>query len=86
MYLRRPQGIMLQILLIMLFQISLNNPSLCSLLFFYARHYYYYFIVPIANNTMHKCCNVKLQVVYDNITHVMLYYYESFNMHCIAKW
>ena len=42
-------------------------------------------IVPIANNTMHKCCIVKLQVVYDNITHVMLYYYESFNMHCIAK-
>ena len=37
---------------------------------------------------MHKCCNVKLQVVYVNITHVMLYYYyyESFNMHCIVKW
>ena len=30
----RPQGIMLQILLIMLFRISLKNPSLCSLLFF----------------------------------------------------
>ena len=37
---------------------------------------YYYSIVPIANNTMHKCCNVKLQIVYDNITHVMLYYYK----------
>ena len=70
----RPQGIMLQILLIMLFQIliSLKNPSLYS---FYACHYYYYSIVSIAVNTVHKCCNVKLQVVYDNITHVMLYYY-----------
>ena len=25
---------------------------------------------------MHKCCYVKLQVVFDNITHVMLYYYK----------
>ena len=33
--LARPQGIMLQILLIMLFQISQKNPSLCSLLFFF---------------------------------------------------
>ena len=70
----RPQGIMLQILLIMLFRISLKNPSLCSLLFFYAPHCYYYSIVPIVNNTMHKCWNVKIQVVYNNNTNVMLYY------------
>ena len=51
----RPQGIMLQIFLIMLFRISLKIPHYaCSLLFFYARHYYYYSIVPIANNAMHK--------------------------------
>ena len=46
---------MLQILLIMLFRVSLKNPSLCSLLFLYAPHRYYYSIVPVANNTMHKC-------------------------------
>ena len=80
----RPQGIMLQILLIMLFRISLKNTSLCSLLFFYARNCYYYSIVPIANNTTHECRNVKLQVLYDNITQVMLYY-KSFNGHCIVK-
>ena len=43
---------MLQILLIMLFRVSLKNPSL---LFLYAPHRYYYSIVPVANNTMHKC-------------------------------
>ena len=25
---------------------------------------------------MHNSCNVKLQIVYDNISHVMLYYYK----------
>ena len=81
---------MLQSLLIMLFRISLKNPSLCSLLFFYARHYDYYSNVPIANNTMHKCCNVKLQVVCMLILYTLCcsyyYYYESFNMHCIVKY
>ena len=46
------------------------------IIIFYARHCYCYSIVPIANSTMHKCCNVKLQAVDDNITHVMLYYYK----------
>ena len=64
---------MLQFLLIMLFRISLKNPSLyiyAHYYSFYARHCNYYSIVtvPIANSTMHKCCNVKLQVVFDNIT------------------
>ena len=59
---------MLQFLLIMLFRISLHYAHYYS---FYARHCNYYSIVtvPIANSTMHKCCNVKLQVVFDNITH-----------------
>ena len=63
---------MLQFLLIMLFRISLHYAHYHS---FYA-HHYYYSIVPIVNSTMHKCCNVKIQVVFDNITHVMLYYYK----------
>ena len=51
------------------------------IILFYARHCYYYAIVSIANNTMNKCCNVKLQVVYDNIhTHVVLYYYIIVSM------
>ena len=31
-----------------------------------------------------KCCNVKLQVVYDNITHIMLYITIKFQraLHC----
>ena len=34
-----------------------------------------------------KCCNVKLQVVYDNIyTHIMLYYYKVVNRYCIVKY
>ena len=45
----RPQGIMLQILLIMLFRISLKNPSLCSLLFFSLLLLFYC----TNNNTMH---------------------------------
>ena len=65
---------MLQILLIMLFRIF---PHYAYYYSFYVRHYHYYSIVPIANNTIHKCCNVKLQVVYDNITHIMLYYKVS---------
>ena len=54
-----------QILLITLFRISLKNLSL--LFFLYAPHCYYS-IVPIANHAMHKYYNVKLQVVYNNIT------------------
>jgi len=41
----RPQGIMLIILFIMLFQISQKIGSLCSLLFFYALHCYDYSII-----------------------------------------
>ena len=44
----RPQGIMLQILLIMLFRISITNHSYAHYYSFYARHSYYS-IVPIAN-------------------------------------
>jgi len=40
----RLQGIMLQILLIMLFQIFPKNLSLCLLLFIYAPHCYHYSI------------------------------------------
>ena len=29
-----------------------------------------------------KCCNVKLQVVYDNITHAMLYNYITIKFQC----
>ena len=70
---------MFQFLFIMLLRISLKIPSLCLLLFFYVHHCNYYSIatVPIANSTMHKCCGVKLQVVFDNITHVILYYKVS---------
>ena len=64
----RPQGIMLQILLIMLFRISLKIPHYAHYYSFYACHCYYYSIVPIVNNTMHKCCNVKLQVVFDEVS------------------
>ena len=55
----------------MLFRISQKNPSLCSLLFFLCLSLLLYSIVPIANNTMHKSCNVKLQAV--NI--LLLFYY-----------
>ena len=65
----RPQGIMSQILLIMLFQVSLKIPHYAHCYSFYAPHCYYS-IAPIADNIMHKCCNVKLQVIY--ITYVML--------------
>ena len=37
------------------------------IILFYAGHCYYYSIVPIANNTMNKCCNVKLQVVIQHV-------------------
>ena len=67
---------MLQILLIMPFRISLKIFHYAHYYSFYAPHCYYYSIVPIANNTMHKCYNVKIHVAYDNITHVMLYYYK----------
>ena len=67
---------MLQILFIVLFRISLKILHNAHYYSFYAHHSYYYSIVQIANNTMHKCYNVKIQVVYDNITHVMLYYYK----------
>ena len=44
----RPQGIMLQILLIMLFQISLKIPHYAHCYSFYAPRCHYYSIVPIA--------------------------------------
>ena len=59
MLIARPQGIMLQILLIMLFRISLKIPHYAYYYSFYAFHYYYS-IAPIADNIMHKCCDVKL--------------------------
>ena len=67
---------MFQFLLIMLLRISLKIPSLCSLL--YSFMHSIIFTVPIANSTMHKGCDVKLQAVFDNyITHVILYYKVS---------
>ena len=43
-----------------------------------SNYYSIIFTVPIANSTMHKGCDVKLQAVFDNyITHVILYYKVS---------
>ena len=53
---------MLQILLIILFLISLKIPHYAHYYSFYAS-YCYYSIAPIADNIMHKCCNVKLHVI-----------------------
>jgi len=67
----RPQGIMLQILLIMLFQISPKNPSLCSLLFFLCSSLLLLFhkIVQIVN-VMHKLhCSIT-----------------SYNIQCITSY
>ena len=66
----RPQGIKLQILLVMLFRISLKIP-----------HYAHYMLVIVIIMLIIQCtikrCNVKLQIVYDNIyTHIILYYYK----------
>ena len=64
---------MLQILLIMLFRISLKNPSLCSLLFFYAPHCHYYSIVPIANDIQCTSIVTSYVYVYNNLIQVMLH-------------
>ena len=54
----RPQGIMLQILLIMLFWISLKNPSLCSLLFFLCSSLLLLFYC--TNNNTVQCTSVEM--------------------------
>ena len=67
---------MLQIFIISYF-ISLKIPHYAHYYSFYAPHCYYYSIVPIANDTMHKCCNGKLQVVHDNSIHIIINYKVS---------
>ena len=74
---------MLQILLIMLFQISLI--MLIIILFMFVIVIIILLYHAIANSTVDKCCSVKLQDVFDNITHVMLYYYKVFIGHCIVN-
>jgi len=70
--LSRPQGIMFQILLIMLFQISPKNPTLCSLLIIllcFSLLLLFYKIVPITN-VMHKLqCSIT-----------------SYNIQCITSY
>ena len=56
----RPQGIMLQILPIMLFRISLKIPHYAHYYSFYGHHCYYYSIAPI----IIQCTSVEMRLNY----------------------